>query len=136
VLFLLGLAYLNHPVVRFILDQILSDQEADERILRIHEYLERLRVDLEAGHVPLSLLTITKQLTKNPEEYADKKSLPHVLVALRLNLHGGRKLKQGDTVTYIICEVFCCYLLFSDALGNIRSLVSKCTRNHLNHTLK
>lgn len=106
-LYLLGFEYLSHPVVRFILEQILSDQEADERILQIHEHLERLRVDLEAGHVPLSLLTITKQLTKNPEEYADNKSLPHVQVALRLNQHGGRKLKQGDTVTYIICEVFC-----------------------------
>jgi DNA polymerase alpha subunit A len=93
------------PVVRFILEQILSNQDADERLLRIHGHLERLRADLEAGQVPLTLLTITKQLTKNPEEYADKKSLPHVQVALRLNQHGGRKLKQGDTVTYIICEV-------------------------------
>jgi DNA polymerase alpha subunit A len=83
----------------------LSDQEADERLFQIHEHLEKLRVDLEAGRVPLSLLTITKQLTKNPEEYADSKSLPHVQVALRLNEHGGRKMKQGDTVTYIICEV-------------------------------
>jgi DNA polymerase elongation subunit (family B) len=92
-------------VFRYILEQILSDLEPDERLLRIHEHLERLRVDLEVGRVPLSLLTITKQLTKNPEEYADKKSLPHVQVALRLNEHSGRKLKQGDTVPYIICEV-------------------------------
>jgi DNA polymerase alpha subunit A len=97
--------FIVHPVVRFILEQILSDQEADDRLLRIHEHLERLRADLEAGQVPLTLLTITKQLTKNPEEYADKKSLPHVQVALRLNQNGGRKLKHGDTVTYIICEV-------------------------------
>lgn len=115
-LYLPGLECLIHPVLRFILEQILSDQEADERILRIHEHLERLRVDLEAGRVPLPLLTITKQLTKNPEEYADKKSLPHVQVALRLNEHGGRKLKQGDTVTYIICEArlmysFSCFFI-------------------------
>ena len=92
-------------VFRYILEQVLSDLEPDERLLRIHEHLERLREDLDNGRVPLSLLTITKQLTKNPEEYADKKSLPHVQVALRLNEHSGRKLKQGDTVTYIICEV-------------------------------
>lgn len=94
-----------HPIIRFVLEQILSDLDPDERLLRIHEHLETLKADLEAGRVPLTLLTITKQLTKNPEEYADKKSLPHVQVALRLNQHGGRKLKQGDTVTYIICEV-------------------------------
>jgi DNA polymerase alpha subunit A len=89
---------------KYILEQILSDLEPDERLLRIHEHLERLREDLDTGRVPLSLLIITKQLTKNPEEYADKKSLPHVQVALRLNEHSGRKLKQGDTVPYIICE--------------------------------
>jgi len=89
---------------KYILEQILSDLEPDERLLRIHEHLERLREDLDTGRVPLSLLTITKQLTKNPEEYADKKSLPHVQVALRLNEHSGRKLKHGDTVPYIICE--------------------------------
>jgi len=92
-------------VFRYILEQILSDLEPDERLLRIHEHLERLREDLDTGRVPLSLLIITKQLTKNPEEYADKKSLPHVQVALSLNEHSGRKLKQGDTVPYIICEV-------------------------------
>lgn len=90
---------------RFVLEQVLSDLDPDERILRIHAHLERLKVDLENGRVPVSLLSITKQLTKNPEEYADKKSLPHVQVAMRLNEHGGRRFKQGDTVAYIICDV-------------------------------
>lgn len=98
-------------VFRYILEQILSDLEPDERLLRIHEHLERLREDLDTGRVPLSLLIITKQLTKKPEEYADKKSLPHVQVALRLNEHSGRKLKQGDTVPYIICEVTLGYIV-------------------------
>ncbi|XP_069676603.1 DNA polymerase alpha catalytic subunit-like [Periplaneta americana] len=89
---------------KFVLQQILSDQEPDERIFHIHEHLERLKLDLEEGRVPISLLTITKQLTKNPEDYADKKSLPHVQVALRLNEQGGRRLKHGDTVAYVICE--------------------------------
>ncbi|PSN33886.1 DNA polymerase alpha catalytic subunit [Blattella germanica] len=90
---------------RYILNQILSDLEADERIFRIHERLERIKIDLENGRVPLSLLTITKQLTKNPEDYADKKSLPHVQIAVRLNeQHGGRRFRQGDTVSYVICE--------------------------------
>ncbi|KAJ9591406.1 hypothetical protein L9F63_002012 [Diploptera punctata] len=89
---------------KFILEQILSDLDPDERILRIHSHLERLKVDLEEGKVPASLLAITKQLTKKPEEYADKKSLPHVQVAMRLNEHGGRQYKQGDTVPYVICE--------------------------------
>ena len=46
-----------------------------------------------------------QQLTKNPEDYPDKKSLPHVQVALRLNSKGGKRMKGGDTVSYVVCEV-------------------------------
>ena len=48
--------------------------------------------------------TFFQSLTKNPEDYPDKKSLPHVQVALRLNSKGGRKMRAGDTVYYVICE--------------------------------
>lgn len=47
-----------------------------------------------------------QQLTKNPEDYgSNKKNLPHVLVACRINDKGGKKMKSGDTVAYIICTV-------------------------------
>lgn len=46
-----------------------------------------------------------QQLTKNVEDYPDKKSLPHVQVAMRLNSKGGRKLHSGDIVYYVICLV-------------------------------
>lgn len=89
---------------RFVLSQILSDQEPDERIQNIHRKMSQLRSDLMEGRVPLSLMAITKQLTKSPDEYSDKKSQPHVQVAMRMNTRGAR-LKGGDTVHYVICEV-------------------------------
>ncbi len=46
-----------------------------------------------------------QNLTKNPEDYPDKKSLPHVQVAMRFNSKGGKKLRSGDTVFYVVCEV-------------------------------
>lgn len=55
--------------------------------------------------VNLEHLAITKQLTKDPADYPDKNSLPHVQVALRVNSKGGKKLRQGDTVPYVICQV-------------------------------
>lgn len=85
--------------------QILSDQSRDDRVESIHGYLENIRQDLEAGKVPLTLLTVTKQLTKPPEEYVDSKALPHVQVALRINKSSSKKFKQGDTVSYVICQV-------------------------------
>jgi hypothetical protein len=46
----------------------------------LQEHLEGLRVSLLDGKVALKDLAITKQLTKDPSEYADRKSLPHVQV--------------------------------------------------------
>lgn len=48
---------------------------------------------------------ISQALTKDPQDYPDKKSLPHVHVAMWINSQGGRKVKAGDTVSYIICQV-------------------------------
>lgn len=89
---------------KFILSQILSEQSADERLEVIQSHLNKLKDDLVTNKIPLSLLTITKQLTKNPNEYADKNLQPHVLVALRLNAKNSRRFKKGDIVPYIICE--------------------------------
>lgn len=46
-----------------------------------------------------------QSLTKSPQDYPDKKSLPHVQVALRHNQQGGKMIGAGDTVSYIVCEV-------------------------------
>lgn len=94
---------------KFVISQILNeasytDYSLDDRLENIHEHLKKIRTDLDSGAVPLSLLEITKQLTKAPEEYTDRKALPHVQVALRLNQTNSKKLKQGDTISYIICN--------------------------------
>ncbi|KAG5880463.1 hypothetical protein JTB14_000568 [Gonioctena quinquepunctata] len=89
---------------KYILDHILSDQSSDDRINNIHEYLRKVRKDLEEGRVPIPLLIITKQLTKDPKMYTDKNSLPHVQVALRYNQQSGGHVRAGDTVPYVICE--------------------------------
>ncbi|CAH1102707.1 unnamed protein product [Psylliodes chrysocephalus] len=87
-----------------VLDQILSDQSPDDRIENIHKYLKKIRNDLEEGKVPLPLLVINKQLTKDPHTYPTKAHLPHVQVALRYNKNSGGHFRSGDTVPYIICE--------------------------------
>ena len=69
------------------------------------------RHDLAEVLLKVALNTINQsmnqfqQLTKNPEDYPDKKSLPHVQVAMRFNSKGGKKMKGGDTVAYVVCEV-------------------------------
>ena len=51
------------------------------------------------------LCSFLQALTEDPQDYPDKKSLPHVHVALWINSQGGRRVKAGDTVSYIICKV-------------------------------
>ncbi|KZS08622.1 DNA polymerase [Daphnia magna] len=89
---------------KYALEQILGDLSADERIARIQQKLEDIRDGFRNGTIDLSLLQITKQLTKNPENYPDAKNLSHVQVAIRTNSRGGKKLVQGDTVSFIICQ--------------------------------
>jgi DNA polymerase alpha subunit A len=84
---------------------MLGDVNADERIEKLHERLSEIRGQLERGEVLLPQLAIAKTLTRAPEQYADKKGLPHVFVASRINSKGGKKLKQGDTVHYVVCNV-------------------------------
>ncbi|KAJ8971883.1 hypothetical protein NQ314_000496 [Rhamnusium bicolor] len=89
---------------KYILEHILSDQSPDDRIDNIHSYLTKVKEDLKENRVPLPLLVITKQLTKDPKMYTDKNSLPHVQVALRYNQQSGGHFRAGDTVPYVICE--------------------------------
>lgn len=89
---------------KFVLHQILNDQVLDDRVANIFEHLRKIKEELEAEKIPLSLLVITKQLTKNPDLYNDSNTLPHVQVALRYNKEFGGHFKAGDTVPYLICS--------------------------------
>lgn len=92
---------------KLVLDLLLSnsDKEMDERVDQIFDVLVDLGKDFnEEGKIPLSMLEITKQLTKAPSEYSDMSSLPHVQVADRMNTQKNRRFKKGDMIDYIICE--------------------------------
>ncbi|XP_043791060.1 DNA polymerase alpha catalytic subunit isoform X1 [Apis laboriosa] len=86
-----------------ILDHLLSNQPCEDRIEQIFMILHDVAQNVRENQISLSSLVITKQLSKNPNEYPDTKQA-HVQVALRLNKEGGRMWKTGDTVPYIICD--------------------------------
>ncbi|XP_035145070.1 DNA polymerase alpha catalytic subunit isoform X3 [Callithrix jacchus] len=88
----------------FVIGQILSDQSRDIIVENIQKRLIEIGENVLNGSVPVSQFEINKALTKDPQDYPDKKSLPHVHVALWINSQGGRKVKAGDTVSYVICQ--------------------------------
>lgn len=108
----------------------MSDQSRDVIVENIQKHLVEVGEKVAAGDIPLNryeihkvrgaalwkdtralirLLTpassLPQALTKDPQDYPDKKSLPHVHVAMWINSQGGRRVKAGDTVSYIICKV-------------------------------
>ncbi|XP_018616727.1 DNA polymerase alpha catalytic subunit isoform X1 [Scleropages formosus] len=88
----------------YVIGQILSDQNRDAIVENIQKHLLEVGEKVLNGSVPLAQFEIHKALTKDPQDYPDKKSLAHVHVALWINSQGGRKVKAGDTVSYVICQ--------------------------------
>ncbi|KAM4533563.1 DNA polymerase alpha catalytic subunit isoform 2-T2 [Odontesthes bonariensis] len=88
----------------YVIGQILSDQSRDVIVENIQKHLVEVGEKVTGGDIPLNQYEIHKALTKDPQDYPDKKSLPHVHVALWINSQGGRRVKAGDTVSYLICK--------------------------------
>ncbi|XP_067669020.1 DNA polymerase alpha catalytic subunit-like [Haliotis asinina] len=95
---------LSKEAGKFVVSQILSGETRETLVETIHAKLIEVGEKVANNEIPVELFHITKQLTKNPEDYPDKKSLPHVQVALRINSKGGKRMRAGDTIAYVVCE--------------------------------
>jgi DNA polymerase alpha subunit A len=73
---------LSKDVSSHVLDLILSEKNREEVVEEIHEYLRGIGAKIRNGEIPIAKFVINKSLTKNPGDYADAKSQPHVQVAL------------------------------------------------------
>lgn len=93
---------LSKNVSNYVLDQILSGQATELVVEHIHEYLSDISTKIKSGEIPLDDFIIYKRLGKNPEDYPDVKSQPHVQVALRMKQRGG-SARMGDVIPYIFC---------------------------------
>ncbi|KAJ8030159.1 DNA polymerase alpha catalytic subunit [Holothuria leucospilota] len=95
---------LAKDVGNYAIQQILSADSREAIVEKIHTRLMEVGEQVTKNEIPLEKFEIRKSLTKSPQDYPDKKSLPHVQVALRHNQQGGKMIGAGDTVSYIVCE--------------------------------
>lgn len=86
-----------------VLDIILSGKGKDDIISDIIDKLQSITIDIDENKIPLKDYEITKQLTKNIDDYTDLKALPHVKVAKRLKENGDTSISIGFYVPYIVC---------------------------------
>ncbi|KAF8966275.1 DNA polymerase alpha catalytic subunit [Flammula alnicola] len=93
---------LSKQVSQYVLSQILSGEATENVVQNIHEYLSTIGENVRNGSIKLDEFIIFKRLGKNPEDYPDAKSQPHVQVALRMKQRGG-SAKTGDVIPYIFC---------------------------------
>ncbi|WVQ83810.1 hypothetical protein IAT38_005954 [Cryptococcus sp. DSM 104549] len=85
-----------------VLSKVLSGEPTEIVVEKIHELLTTRGEEVRNGEIPLDDFIIFKRLGKNPEDYPDKKSQPHVQVALRMKAKG-TAVKAGDVIPYIMC---------------------------------
>ena len=71
---------LSKDAGNFVLTEVMSGRNREEVVESIHAELRAVRARLDGGEVLLEKFTITKQLTKAPNEYPDAKNQPHVQV--------------------------------------------------------
>jgi DNA polymerase alpha subunit A len=93
---------LSKSVSQYVLEQILSGEPTEVVVENIHEYLNTIGENVRSGKIKLEDFIVYKRLGKNPEDYPDAKSQPHVQVALRLKAKGG-SARNGDVIPYVFC---------------------------------
>lgn len=92
---------LSKEVSSQLLNEILSGDESEIVIARIHEYLRDISTKMREGCIPTAKYTIYTKLGKAPKDYPNADSMPQVQVALR-ELSRGKNIRKDDVIAYIV----------------------------------
>ncbi|MCJ1243275.1 DNA-directed DNA polymerase alpha catalytic subunit pol1 [Trapelia coarctata] len=83
-----------------LLNEILSGEDPDVVVAKIHEYLRELAQQMREEKVPNQKFIIFTKLGKDPRSYPSPDSMPQVQVALRA-LSAGKSVRVNDVISYI-----------------------------------
>ncbi len=86
----------------FVLDCILSGDAKEDVVDAIHLYLENVAAKAHEGQIALEKFIISKGISKNPEDYPNIKTQPHLQVAIAMKKEG-KAVNPGDIIPYVIC---------------------------------
>ncbi|KAI9867059.1 MAG: DNA-directed DNA polymerase alpha catalytic subunit pol1 [Trichoglossum hirsutum] len=92
---------LSKDVSSKLLNEILSGEESEVVVTKIHDYLRELSEKMREGSIQTQKYIIYTKLGKNPKEYPNPGSLPQVQVALR-EMSRGRNIRVNDVMSYIV----------------------------------
>lgn len=92
---------LSKEISSRILNEILSGDETEVAVQRIHEYLREISAKMREHSIPVQKYIIFTQLGKAPKEYPNADSMPQVQVALR-EMARGKAVRRGDVISYVV----------------------------------
>ncbi|KAJ8068198.1 hypothetical protein OCU04_003768 [Sclerotinia nivalis] len=92
---------LSKEVSSQLLNEILSGDDAEAVITRIHDYLREISTKMREGNVPVQKYIIYTKLGKAPKDYPNADNMPQVQVALR-ELAKGKQVRKDDVIAYIV----------------------------------
>ncbi|KAI8628666.1 hypothetical protein F5Y19DRAFT_109467 [Xylariaceae sp. FL1651] len=92
---------LSKEISSRILNEILSGDETEVAVQRIHEYLREISGKMREYSIPVQKYIINTQLGKAPSEYPNADSMPQVQVALR-EIARGKSIRRGNVISYIV----------------------------------
>ncbi len=86
----------------FVLDCILSGNAKEDVVDAIHSHLENVATEANEGQIALEKFIVSKGISKNPEDYPNVKTQPHLQVAIAMKKEG-KAVNPGDIIPYVIC---------------------------------
>ncbi|KAL4871845.1 hypothetical protein BDV12DRAFT_163242 [Aspergillus spectabilis] len=84
-----------------LLNEVLSGEDQELVLNRVHDYLRELAGKMREYTVPVQKYVIYTKLSKRPEEYPNKETMPPAQVALR-ELARGKNIRPNDVISYIV----------------------------------
>ncbi|KAI1618184.1 DNA polymerase alpha subunit A [Exophiala viscosa] len=84
-----------------LLNEILSGDDSEVVLEKVHEYLRELANKMRENTIPVQKYVIYTKLGKNPTEYPNADSMPQVQVALR-EIARGKAVRVNDVMSYIV----------------------------------
>lgn len=95
---------LTKKVSEDVLSMLLSEDDEEESLNKIYDYLEGVSDNLIENKISLDQYRINTRLGKDPENYgADGKNKPVVQAALKMK-NDGRQVRQGTVITFVIVD--------------------------------
>ncbi|KAI1944151.1 DNA-directed DNA polymerase alpha catalytic subunit pol1 [Ophidiomyces ophidiicola] len=92
---------LSKEVSSKLLTEILSGEDTEVVLGKVYDYLRDLTQKMKEFTIPVQKYVIYTKLSKRPDEYPNKETMPPAQVALR-ELARGKAVRPNDVISYIV----------------------------------